>query len=189
MSSILVDQQRPRIRVQMRGERGSCGVTANEYSCSYHVTWSPNKLWISNSICNLCQVGTGTSCTTSPPPFRQPCRIPSCLLIISVAFRDVYPGSLIRIFFIPDPGSASKNLTYLSTYFNPKNRKFLSSRKYDPGCSSRIRIPDPDPDFLPIPDFGVRKEPDPGSGSATLLTKAVMCMYLEYVKIILFFQG
>ncbi len=41
---------------------------------------------------------------------------------------------------------------------------FLSSRKYDPGCSSRIRIPD----FLPIPDPGVKKAPDPGSGSATL---------------------
>ncbi len=37
------------IRVQMRGEgaRGgvpSCGVSANEYSCAHHVTWSPNKL-------------------------------------------------------------------------------------------------------------------------------------------------
>jgi hypothetical protein len=28
-------------------------------------------------------------------------------------------------------------------YFNPKNVSKLS--KYDPGCSSRIRIPDPDP--------------------------------------------
>jgi hypothetical protein len=32
------------IRVQMRGEGGSCGVSANEYSCAHHVTWSPNKL-------------------------------------------------------------------------------------------------------------------------------------------------
>jgi hypothetical protein len=32
-------------------------------------------------------------------------------------------------------------------YFNPK--LFLSSWKYDPGCSSRIRIPDQDPDFYP----------------------------------------
>jgi hypothetical protein len=31
------------------------------------------------------------------------------------------------------------------------------------------RIPDPDGDFLPIPDPGVKKPPDPGSGSATLL--------------------
>ncbi len=33
------------IRVQMRGEGGSCGVSANEYSCTHHVTWSLNKLW------------------------------------------------------------------------------------------------------------------------------------------------
>jgi hypothetical protein len=68
--------------------------------------------------------------------------------------RDVYPGSRIRLFSIPDPGSelsipdpgsTSKNLSI----FNPK-KWFLSSRKYDPGCSSRI--PDPDADFLSIPD-------------------------------------
>jgi hypothetical protein len=29
-------------------------------------------------------------------------------------------------------------------------------------------IPDPDPDFLHIPDQGVKKAPDSGSGSATL---------------------
>ncbi len=59
--------------------------------------------------------------------------------ILSVLrIRDVYPGSRIRIFSIPDPGSASKNFKY----FNPK-KWFLSSRKYDPGCSSQIRIPDP----------------------------------------------
>jgi hypothetical protein len=32
---------------------GDCGVSANEYSCSHHVTWSPNKLWRTNSIFNL----------------------------------------------------------------------------------------------------------------------------------------
>jgi hypothetical protein len=71
---------------------------------------------------------------------------------------------------IPDPnclypGSASKNLSILT----PKKQKwFLSSKKYDPGCSSRI--PDPDADFYPsrIPDPGVKKAPDPGSGSASL---------------------
>ncbi len=43
----------------------------------------------------------------------------------------------------------------------------LSSRTYDPGCSSRIRILI----FYPsrIPDPGVEKTPDPGSGSATLV--------------------
>ncbi len=86
--------------------------------------------------------------------------------------RNVYPGSRIRLFSIPDPGSelspsripdpgSSKNLSILT----PKKAKkwFLSSKKYDPGCSSRI--PDPDADFLPswIPDPGVKKVPNPGS--------------------------
>ncbi len=39
------------IRVQMGG--GGCGVSANEYRCSHHVTWSPNKLWRSTSLFNL----------------------------------------------------------------------------------------------------------------------------------------
>jgi hypothetical protein len=45
------------IRVQMRGEGGSCSVSANEYSCVHHVTQSPNKLWRSTSIFNLCMYG------------------------------------------------------------------------------------------------------------------------------------
>jgi hypothetical protein len=40
---------------------------------------------------------------------------------------------------------------------------FLSSRIYDPGCSSRI--PDPDADFLTIPEPGVKKALDPGSAT------------------------
>ncbi len=43
-------------------------------------------------------------------------------------------------------------------YFNLL-KLFLSSRKYDQGCSSRIQIPDPDYEFLPIPDAGVKKAP------------------------------
>jgi hypothetical protein len=81
--------------------------------------------------------------------------------------------------FIPDPGSEffpSRIRIKEFKYFNPK-KCFLSSRKYDLGCSSRIRfltsypsripgskrhwIPDPDPDFLPIPDSGGQK----GTGS------------------------
>ncbi len=84
--------------------------------------------------------------------------------------RDVYsripdptffhPGSRIRTVSIPDPGSSSKNLSILT----PKKAKkwFLSSKKYDPGCSSRI--PDPDADFLPS-----RRHPIPDPGSATLV--------------------
>jgi hypothetical protein len=56
--------------------------------------------------------------------------------------RDVYPGSRIGVFPIQDPGSkrfsdsgsgstfASKNLIILTQKLS------LSSRKYDPGCSS-----------------------------------------------------
>jgi hypothetical protein len=35
------------------GGEGGCVVSANENSCAYHVTWSTNKLWRSNSIFNL----------------------------------------------------------------------------------------------------------------------------------------
>jgi hypothetical protein len=74
---------------------------------------------------------------------------------------DFFP-SRIRFVPIADPESASKNLSILT-----QKKWFLSSRKYDLGCSSRI--PDPDPDFLPIPDPGFKKAPDPGSGSAKLI--------------------
>ncbi len=45
--------------------------------------------------------------------------------------RDVYPGSRIRLFF------------YSGSELSPSRiriEEFLSSRKYDPGCSSRIRM-------------------------------------------------
>jgi hypothetical protein len=80
--------------------------------------------------------------------------------------------------FIPDPGSdffpsriPDPNCLHLGSrilikefkYFKKRKKRFLSSKKYDPGCSSRI--PDPDADFLPsrIPDPGVKKAPNPGS--------------------------
>ncbi len=78
--------------------------------------------------------------------------------------------------FIPDPGSES---------FHPGSRiqdqKDSGSRirvrtkgwsgMFIPNPGTQIRIPDTDPDFLPsrIPDLGVKKAPNPGSGSATLL--------------------
>jgi hypothetical protein len=67
-----------------------------------------------------------------------------------------HPGS--RVKKIPGSVSASSNLSILT------KKLFLSSRKYDPKYSSRIGIPDPDLDFLPIPDPGSRgqkKAPDP----------------------------
>ncbi len=78
-----------------------------------------------------------------------------------VRIRDVYPGSEL----FP---SGSRIRIKEFEYFNPK-KWFLSSRKYDPGCSSRI--PDPDPDFLPILDPGVKKAPDPGSGTLVDLVR------------------
>jgi hypothetical protein len=77
-------------------------------------------------------------------------------------------------FSIPDPGSTSKNIKY--RYFNPKKR-FLRCRKYDPACSSRIRILTFYPSRIRIltfypsrnPDPAVKKAPDPGSGFAILI--------------------
>ncbi len=56
MSSIVADQPiAPSYTSPNAGGRGVgvAGVPANEYSCAHHVTWSPNKLWRSNSIFNL----------------------------------------------------------------------------------------------------------------------------------------
>ncbi len=54
MSSTFADQERPRISSQNARGGGDCRVSANECSCAHHVTWSPNKLWRSTSIFNLC---------------------------------------------------------------------------------------------------------------------------------------
>jgi hypothetical protein len=80
--------------------------------------------------------------------------------------------SRIQTFSIPDPGSKRFRIPVRIhikkiNYFKPK-KLLLNSQKYDLKCSSRIRIPDLDPDVLPIRDTGVKKAPDPGSGSATL---------------------
>jgi hypothetical protein len=56
-------------------------------------------------------------------------------------------------FSIPDPGSTSKNFSIIT------QKMFLSSRKYDPSCSSRIRILTFDPSQTQRP----KKAPDPGS--------------------------
>ncbi len=66
---------------------------------------------------------------------------------VVLCIRDVYPGSE---YFHPE--CASKNLNILT-----QEKWFLSSRKYDPCCSSRSWILI----FLPIPDPGVKKAPDP----------------------------
>jgi hypothetical protein len=56
--------------------------------------------------------------------------------------RDVYPGSQLFPSRIPDPNSFHPGFRIRIKefkYFNPKNL-FLSTRKYDSVCSSRIRI-------------------------------------------------
>jgi hypothetical protein len=70
-----------------------------------------------------------------------------------------HPGSRIQgqkdsrigIFSTPDPGSSLKKIPGSGSACASKN---WSSRKYDAGRSSRMRILDPDLDFLPIPDPG-----------------------------------
>jgi hypothetical protein len=94
--------------------------------------------------------------------------------------RDVYPGSDFFPSRSPDPNClypGSRIRIKEFKCFNPK-KWFLSSRKYDPGCSSRI--PDTDADFYSsrIPDPGVKKAPDPGSGSATLQKTAEIKAFL-----------
>ncbi len=94
-------------------------------------------------------------------------------------FSVADPGCFSRIsdpnFFIPDPNfyhPGSRISIKEFKYFNHK-KWFLSSRKYDPGCSSRIRIPDPDPDFLPIPD--PRSRGQKGTGYRIRICNIVFC--------------
>jgi hypothetical protein len=55
---ILADQWHPSyMGPNTGGGEGVAGVSANENSCAHHLTWSPNKLWRSNSLFNLwCQM-------------------------------------------------------------------------------------------------------------------------------------
>jgi hypothetical protein len=59
-----------------------------------------------------------------------------------ILFSVADPGCLsrIRLFSIPDPNCLHPGSRKEFKYFN-KKKLFLRSRKYDPGCSSRI--PDP----------------------------------------------
>ncbi len=90
-------------------------------------------------------------------------RLPTVMRI-----RDVYHGSRILIFSIPElnfyhPGSRIRIKEY--KYFNPKNCFYALGnmiRDVHPGSGSWIFYPSR------IPDRWVSKAPDPGSGSATL---------------------
>jgi hypothetical protein len=93
--------------------------------------------------------------------------------------RDVYPGSRILIFThpgsrIPDPKTATKERgekkfgPIFKELLNLLPKKLsLSSQKYGLG----IRDPGSRKNLFRIPDPGVKKAPDPGSGSATLLAR------------------
>ncbi len=90
-------------------------------------------------------------------------------LIHSVGDSAAYPGfffgSRIRFFPIQDPNllhPGSRIRIKEIKYSYPK-KWFLSTQKYDPGCLSRIRILDPDRDFLPIPDPGSKGQKGIGS--------------------------
>ncbi len=84
-----------------------------------------------------------------------------------------HPGSEFFPSRIPDP-----NFLHPGSRIRIKEFKYINPKKwkYDRGCLSRIRIPDPDHVFLPLPDPVSRiqgskrhRTQDPGSGSATLL--------------------
>jgi hypothetical protein len=53
--------------------RGGCGVSANENSCAHHVTWSPSKLWRSNSIFNLWFQANGKAWPTTVEAMQASC--------------------------------------------------------------------------------------------------------------------
>jgi hypothetical protein len=77
--------------------------------------------------------------------------------------------------FIPDPGSGSEFFPSRIRikefkYFNPN---FLSFRKYDPGCSSRIRIPIFYPSRIPDPGSKRYRIPDPQHWSLVRMVKGV----------------
>ncbi len=101
-----------------------------------------------------------------------------------------HPGSRIpdQNFSFPDPGSTSKILGIVT------QKKFLSSRKYDQGCSSRI--PDTSPGSgsrtririlmiqVPIPDSGskgVKKAPPPPKYRNTENSKKTLISTVRYV--------
>jgi hypothetical protein len=77
------------------------------------------------------------------------------VLLDSVADPGCFFPSRVRIVFIPDPGIPIKEFKYFN--LSQKYGSFLNSRKYDPGCSSRILI------FYPsrIPRSKRHWNPDP----------------------------
>ncbi len=105
-----------------------------------------------NKINHVCDVGLGswqvyflhlTGTGTGPTDLNTVLRIPD-------PESDFFP-SRIRIFSIPDPGSASKNL----------KQKQMFSKLYE--IRSGLFIPDPVPYLLPISNPGSRGQKGTGS--------------------------
>ncbi len=82
--------------------------------------------------------------------------------------RDVYPRSRIRIFSIPVPVSASKNLGILTQKMVSRLSKLWSG----------LFIPDPDSDFLPIPDPGSRGQKGTGSRIRNTAVSGAIYIYI-----------
>ncbi len=120
----------------------------------------------------VCLPGPALASTCSPCRWAWAGASPSRISYHNIVVGSVAdPGCLSRIpdptFFHPGselfhPGSWIPDPPQRIQYFNQK-KLFISSRKYDSGCSSRIRIPDPDSDFLPIPDPRSRGQKGTGS--------------------------
>jgi len=72
---------------------------------------------------------------------------------VTTSVADLVCLSRIQKFSIPDPIFFSSQIPdpesciHIMKCILNKQKLFLSSRKHDPGCSSLIRIMDPDPDF------------------------------------------
>ncbi len=134
--------------------------------------WQPCLLLLGAAVRLFALVPRHSQLTLHPHKVLPPHRIYN-ISKTSAPDPGCYPGSRIRMLSIPDPGSKFFPISDPGRririkkfkYFNPKNW-FLSSRKYDPGYSSRIWIL-----FFYlslIPDPGAKKAPDPGSGCATM---------------------
>jgi hypothetical protein len=86
--------------------------------------------------------------------------------------RDVYLGSRIRIFSIPDPNFFHSGYRIRIKEF----KNFLTQKNGFQALGNMIRVVQwciPDLDFLPKLDTGVKEAPDPGGGSATLQFRAL----------------
>ncbi len=118
-----------------------------------------------------CPSSSSSSAITSKAYTQSPMSMPKAVKKKNQAKKDSHqcsvanPGCLSRIQGKKDSRIPElKNLSILT-------QVFLSARKYDSGCPSRIRIPDLDLVFFypfRIPGPGVKKAPDTASGSATL---------------------